>query len=525
MKKEKLKVIIWITSVLTVIGIGVSGYAYFIEESSMGNLAGAIFAIVSFIVAMVSFATLMKEKEKPPMLLDFNTATRLADERLKKEIDLRDKTIEELKKELAHKDLPQWEQIVRVHLEKGELQKAIESINTDAGDKEAVQKHIRKAQLYITNFQFTEAEQQYKQAIDVLPSFNNYFAIARFYVDLNRFSEATDYYNHCLSLATTLQNRAAVLNCMGVVQWMNNAYFKANASLKEALKLRRELAAKNRDTYLPDVANTLINLGNLQRDKNKYSKAEASYREALKILRELVAMNPDTYLPNVATALHNLGILQMNKNKYSKAEASYKEALKIWREFADKNRDTYLPDVAMTLHNLGMIQNDKKDYSEAEVSYMEALKIWKEFADKNPDAYLPCVATALINLGNLQCNKKDYSEAKASYEEALKIWKEFADKNPDAYLPSVGMVLFNLSIFYQKLSLQYAKEAVEILDKCNNTPEVQGILDKAKQILSFGKPLSRWRAIISLIGLVYYYLVIVVSIIVALLIIIDVLFG
>ena len=34
---------------LTIFGIGLSFYAYFIEKSSMGNLAGSIFAIVGLV--------------------------------------------------------------------------------------------------------------------------------------------------------------------------------------------------------------------------------------------------------------------------------------------------------------------------------------------------------------------------------------------------------------------------------------------------------------------------------------------
>jgi hypothetical protein len=37
----------------------------------------------------------------------------------------------------------------------------------------------------------------------------------------------------------------------------------------EAPKIRRELAQKNPDTYLPDVARTLTNLGLLDRDQNR----------------------------------------------------------------------------------------------------------------------------------------------------------------------------------------------------------------------------------------------------------------
>ena len=132
---------------------------------------------------------------------------------------------------------------------------------------------------------------------------------------------------------------------------------------------------------------------------------------------------------------------------------------------------------------------NNNDYSAAEASYKEALEIRRELAKKNRDAYLPDVATTLNNLGNLQSNNNDYSAAEASYKEALEIRRESAKKNRDAYLPNVATTLINLSIFYQdnvpnkELSLKYAKEAVIVLGKCNNTPFVQEALDKAKQVI------------------------------------------
>jgi hypothetical protein len=99
MKKDQLKVLIWISSISLVIGIGLSIYAYFEEESSMGNLAGAVLAIVGFIGTMVTLIVLTQEKDRPAIQLDFNTATQLADKILKEEIDLRDKAITALKRD------------------------------------------------------------------------------------------------------------------------------------------------------------------------------------------------------------------------------------------------------------------------------------------------------------------------------------------------------------------------------------------------------------------------------------------
>jgi hypothetical protein len=48
---------------------------------------------------------------------------------------------------------------------------------------------------------------------------------------------------------------------------------EARKAYEEALKIRRELAAKNPETYLPYVAGTLNNLGILHRDQNRKDEA------------------------------------------------------------------------------------------------------------------------------------------------------------------------------------------------------------------------------------------------------------
>jgi tetratricopeptide (TPR) repeat protein len=51
------------------------------------------------------------------------------------------------------------------------------------------------------------------------------------------------------------------------------------------------------------VAGTLNNLGNLQANRNDPEAAMKSYTEALEIRKELASKNPQTYLPDVAITL------------------------------------------------------------------------------------------------------------------------------------------------------------------------------------------------------------------------------
>ena len=93
----------------------------------------------------------------------------------------------------------------------------------------------------------------------------------------------------------------------------------------------------------------------LDSDQKRMEAARKGFEEALKICRELAKKNPDTYLPDVARTLNNLAVLDSDQNRMEAARKEYEEALKIYRELAQKNPDTYLPDVARTLNNLAVL--------------------------------------------------------------------------------------------------------------------------------------------------------------------------
>ena len=75
--------------------------------------------------------------------------------------------------------------------------------------------------------------------------------------------------------------------------------------LEEALKICRELAQKERETYLPYMAITLNNFAILYTGNDRVNEARKKYAEALKIYRELAQKNPGTYLRFVPTTLNN----------------------------------------------------------------------------------------------------------------------------------------------------------------------------------------------------------------------------
>jgi tetratricopeptide (TPR) repeat protein len=336
----------------------------------------------------------------------------------------------------------------------------------ETATEEAIQNWLLKAQLLTVQFHFDDAEKAYQGAIDTAPdSFNANLAFARFNYDLNRYEKAMRAFARCLELAKLRGNNgdvARTLNGLAALDAVQNRPEAARKGYEEALKIRRELAQKNPDTYLPDVAQTVSNLAVLDTNQNRQEAARKEYEEALKIRRELAQKDPDTYLPVVARTLSNLAGLDQNQNRMEAARKGYEEALKIYSELAQKNSDTYLPEVARTLSNLAGVDQNENQVEAARKGYEEALKIRRDFAQKNPDTYLPGVAETLNNLAALNQKQNRMEAARREYEEALKIRRELARKDPDTYLPGVAQTLNNLALLDRRQNrMEVARKGFE----------------------------------------------------------------
>ncbi len=64
---------------------------------------------------------------------------------------------------------------------------------------------------------------------------------------------------------------------------------------EESLKLRRQLAQTNPQTYLPDVADSMAVLGLLNQAENKPAEARQFWQGALAIFQEFNAKNPGQF--------------------------------------------------------------------------------------------------------------------------------------------------------------------------------------------------------------------------------------
>jgi tetratricopeptide (TPR) repeat protein len=77
----------------------------------------------------------------------------------------------------------------------------------------------------------------------------------------------------------------------------------ALAAAREAVDIRRGLAAQRPDAFRPDLAGSLNNLAAMLRDLGEREAALAAAREAVDIRRGLAVQRPDAFRPALALSL------------------------------------------------------------------------------------------------------------------------------------------------------------------------------------------------------------------------------
>ncbi|MBB3181162.1 tetratricopeptide repeat protein [Variovorax sp. Sphag1AA] len=404
-----------------------------------------------------------KEFERRLALQDRQGVTPAERELLLRERDQARSQAEELARRLAAKPPAEgggsYNEALRLFLD-GKLDAALDALQEDRLDSEAAaaqkkldeaaQGFLLRGDILALRFDFDGAGRAYGRAVKVAPgSADAWFQYAYFHQQQNKFAQAREGYERALGLYRQQGKSADVartLNNLGNLHTDENRLAEARKAYEESLSIRRTLAQKNPDVYLPSVASTLNNLARLNRHENRLAEARKAYEEALSTYRTLARKSPEADLPYVAITLNNLGVLNREENRMAEARKALEEALSIRRTLAQKNPDAYLPDVASTLNNLGVLHRDENRLAEARKAYDEALSTYRTLAQKSPEAYLPYVATTLNNLGNLLSDENRLAEARKAYEESLSIRRTLAQKNPDVYLPDFALTLNNLGL-------------------------------------------------------------------------------
>jgi tetratricopeptide (TPR) repeat protein len=227
--------------------------------------------------------------------------------------------------------------------------------------------------------------------------------------------------------------------------WLAGAGRRAEAlaTSEEAVRLRRELVAGNRDAYLPNLATSVNNHANRLAELGRRVEALEVSEEAVGFYRELVASNRDAYLPDLATAVNNHALRLAESGRRPEALATSDEAVRSRRELVAGNRDAYLPNLATSVSNHANRLAESGRRVEALATSEEAVDFYRELVASNRDAYLPNLATSVNNHALRLAESSRRPEALEVSEEAVRLRRELVAGNRDAYLPDLARSVNN----------------------------------------------------------------------------------
>lgn len=99
----------------------------------------------------------------------------------------------------------------------------------------------------------------------------------------------------------------------------------------EALRIQRELAEENPETYEKELASICNDYGIFLKQGKRLEEAENLGREALEIRRSLTRSNPERHQTDLAESSEALGeILMRSPEKLAESKERYEEALELY---------------------------------------------------------------------------------------------------------------------------------------------------------------------------------------------------
>jgi hypothetical protein len=92
-------------------------------------------------------------------------------------------------------------------------------------------------------------------------------------------------------------------------------------------------------SFLPQEAQTLKDRGEAFAEDHKTAQAEASYLEMLKIIRQLAASDPDSYEEDVGEALLEVATFDGDAGKLDDALRYARESVEVYRKLRHKGEE------------------------------------------------------------------------------------------------------------------------------------------------------------------------------------------
>ena len=238
----------------------------------------------------------------------------------------------------------------------------------------------------------------------------------------------------------TQTEQAHMLNTVGILHFEQKDMRKAEACLKENVKIRFAVFGKES----PEYAIALYNLGWLYMEQERFDEAEDLYKKAIKKWKSAFGET----CKYVASGLNNLGHLYHLQRRFDDAEKHMLKALEIDREFYQGLHPALCPD----LRNLAELYKDQGEYAKAASYLRRAVHIYRGEDQTGIE-----LAADLISLAEVFQAQGQVEEAERTYKEALQIDREAYG----ASHPQVASDLNDIAALYKvKRSYDAAEKAL-----------------------------------------------------------------
>ncbi|TYB51120.1 tetratricopeptide repeat protein [Nonomuraea sp. PA05] len=202
-----------------------------------------------------------------------------------------------------------------------------------------------------------------------------------------------------------------------------------------------ELAEADRDTYLPDMARSLINHGSRLADTGQFAQALAVSEQAVRHCRELVARDRAAHLHDLSTALGNHASHLSNNGRRAEPLTVSEEAVRLRRELAAGGQDANVFDLTFALNNHTAYLAELGRFAEALPAAEEALRLRRELAERDADRYLPELAALLSDYSITLTGIGRTDEACSASAESIRMHRELVPADADVYLSGLARAL------------------------------------------------------------------------------------
>ncbi len=312
---------------------------------------------------------------------------------------------------------------------------------------------LRKGAVHELIGQWTEAEADYKEALDKAKSLNDWFLIGRANRRLGQLLMLRGDYNEarknletavtCFELADDVIGTSKTFGNLGTLFFRQGNYESARSWFEKAIEINR---TQQREA---ENASIVANLGLIYMNQGHYD-------EGVRWLEQQLAISEQYKDKQGQTTLYtNLGIIFLEKNSLDSALLCLEKGLVFSEELGNKLTMT------ICIGCIGSVWEKKGDYYKAMQNFERDLVLAQEMGDKQGTA----IANGLI--GDLLSITGEFERSTACIEENLRLSRELNYKKGIAKaLNTLGDNWYYLGDLEKSIS--YYNEAIEYSRQMGN---------------------------------------------------------